>query len=103
MLAAFLIALLITVALAGTWLAAAVIARHRAQSIADLAALAAAAEVPAGDSAACGQAVALAGAMGGTVRQCVVTRLDVTVMVSVAAAGPTGRQAQASARAGPGG
>ena len=100
-LAAGLVAALTMVAMTGTWVAAAVIARHRAQSVADLAALAAAARLPAGEAAACGQAVALAGLMDATVRQCLVTRLDVTVAVSITAAGPARRQAQARARAGP--
>lgn len=100
-LAAILIAALTTIVLAGIWLASAVIARHRAQAAADLAALVAAAQVPAGDLQACGRASALANAMGAGLRQCVLTRLDVTVVVSVAVGGRLGREATASARAGP--
>lgn len=100
-LAAFCIAALIVIVVAGMWLASAVIARHRAQSAADLAALVAAARVPAGEGVACGQADALARAMGATMRQCTLNRLDVIVVVTVAAGGRMGGQAWASARAGP--
>lgn len=101
MLAAILVSALTVAVLAGTWVAAAVVARHRAQSVADLAALAAAAGLPAGEAAACGQAVALAGVMNATVRQCLVTRLDVSVAVALTVPGPARHQAQAWARAGP--
>jgi len=75
--------------------ASAVIARHRAQAAADLAALAAAARLPAGDDAACGQAAEIARAMRVNVAECVIEDLDVVVTV---AAG----KARAAARAGPG-
>jgi len=100
-LAAVFIAAMASVCVAGIWLGAAVIAVHRAQSAADLAALAAAARVPAGTGAACAQAEALAHAMGATLLGCTVTRLDATVVVSVPVGGRIGRQARASARAGP--
>ncbi len=101
MLAAIAVLAVLTVVAAGTWLAAAVIARHRAQSAADLAAVAAAVRLPAGDSAACALADTVVRSMGGTVRQCSITRLDVIVVVSVRAGGRLGREALAAARAGP--
>lgn len=100
-LAAVLIAVLTTIVVAGIWLASAVIARHRAQAAADLAALVGAARMPAGEARACSEAEALARLMGAAMRQCAVSRLDVTVVVSVAAGGPMGTEATASARAGP--
>jgi secretion/DNA translocation related TadE-like protein len=88
---------------AGLYVGAAVIARHRAQAAADLAALAAAGRLAAGRDAACAQAAAIAGAMDTALRDCAVARLDVTVTVDAAVglgawtAGP----ARATARAGP--
>ena len=103
MLAALMVAVLITVTLAGVRIGSAVVARHRAQSAADLAALAAAARVPAGSAAACREARAMADAVRATVQQCDVWQLDVTVSVTVAVGGWTGAHATAWARAGPGG
>ena len=100
-LAAVFIAILALVSVAGIWLGSAVIARHRAQSAADLAALAAAARIPTGTAMACVQATALARAMAVTVLGCTAEQLDVTVVVSVPVGGMFGRDAQASARAGP--
>lgn len=100
-LAATFITILALVSISGIWLGSAVIARHRAQSAADLAALAAAARVPTGTAAACGQAAALARAMAATVLGCTAEQLDVTVVVSVPVGGVFGRDARASARAGP--
>ena len=94
-------AVLIAVTIGGAKIASAVVARHRAQSTADFAALAAAARVPAGSAAACGEARALAEAMRATVQMCTVEQLDVTVTVAVAVGGWTGAQASARARAGP--
>jgi secretion/DNA translocation related TadE-like protein len=80
-----------------------VIARHRAQAAADLAALAAAVYVADGSDAACAHAASLAHAMGTTVTQCAVEHLDVIVTVDAAVAlgrfgtGP----ARATSRAGP--
>ena len=98
-LAAFLIAGLLVLALAGVGLGGAVVARHRTQSAADLAALSAALRLPAGAAAACREAGAVAAAMKATLHACRVERLDVTVTVSTG--GGIGRRAQASARAGP--
>ncbi|MEN4447334.1 Rv3654c family TadE-like protein [Mycobacterium sp. SMC-18] len=83
---------------------AAVIGRHRAQSAADLAALAAAGALVAGPSQSCGRAVAVAEAMGSRVGNCAVQRLDVVVDVEVPVR--FGRwhlgDAHGRARAGPG-
>jgi secretion/DNA translocation related TadE-like protein len=100
-LAAFMAAVLITVALGGLKIGSAVVARHRAQSAADLAALAAAAKVPDGPAAACREAATVAGAMRASVRECAVDQLDVNVVVTVVVGGWTGAQAGAAARAGP--
>lgn len=101
MLAAFMVAALVAIAVGGSWLGAAVIARHRAQAAADLAALVAAQRIPSGSGAACLGADALAAAMGAVLVQCRIDRLDVVIAVEVASAGPIGGPALASARAGP--
>lgn len=100
-LAAFLVAVLVTVSIGGIWFGAAVLARHRAQSAADLAALAAAARIAAGSVVACGQAEALARAMRARLLSCDVTELDVTVTVAVDTGLRTAGPARAAARAGP--
>jgi secretion/DNA translocation related TadE-like protein len=97
-----MIAVLITISLGGVKVGSAVVARHRAQSVADLTALAAARRVPAGSVAACREAVALAGVTRATVQACTVDDLDVTVVISVAVGGWSDAVATASARAGPG-
>ncbi|NLE80249.1 MAG: flp pilus-assembly TadE/G-like family protein [Rhodococcus sp.] len=81
----------------------AVSARHRAQSAADLAALAAAGSVEEGIDAACDAAVTLAARMHTTVDSCEVDGWDVIVTVSVPVAlSEWGvRDATAAARAGP--
>ena len=89
-----MMAVLLAVTVGGFYIGSAVIARHRAQAAADLAALAAAARVPAGTGAACGHAALIAHTMGVGVADCVVHELDVVVTVT---AGP----ARAAARAGP--
>lgn len=82
---------------------AAVIARHRAQAAADLAALGAAGRLATGAEPACAQASVIAQEMGTRVAECVVDDLDVIVTVEAAVAagawdiGP----ARARARAGP--
>ncbi|MDP3711680.1 MAG: pilus assembly protein TadG-related protein [Mycobacteriales bacterium] len=91
-----------TVVLAG--LGAAAVARHRAASAADLAALAAADRVLDGETAACAAARRAGDAVGARVRAC---RLDgdrVTVVVEVRPAGALAGlgSAAATARAGPG-
>lgn len=82
---------------------AAVVARHRAQSAADLAALAGAADLGAGADAACAQAAVLATAMETVLVACTVEGLDVVLTVQASAAlrffgAPSAR---AVARAGP--
>ncbi len=100
-LAAVLIVVLTTVMLGGVRLGSAVVARHRAQSVADLAALAAAAQLPVGADAACRTARTLASAMRTTVRGCDIAQLDVVVTINATVGGWVGAQAQAAARAGP--
>lgn len=81
-------------------LGAAVIARHRAASAADLAALAAASAAVRGSGAPCAAAVEIAAAGAGRVDSCEVSGWEVRVVVS-AAAGVLGQRATARARAGP--
>lgn len=98
-----MMAVLLALTVAGVYVGSAVIARHRAQAAADLAALAAAGHLVDGSSAACARAASLARAMHTTVTQCAVQDLDVIVTVDVSVAmgrfgvGP----ARATARAGP--
>jgi len=94
-----MVAVLLTVTGGSAYLGAAVIARHRAQTAADLAALAAAARVPAGAEAACAQAAAVARAMRIGVAGCTLEDLDVVVTIE-AGVGRWGA-ARAAARAGP--
>jgi secretion/DNA translocation related TadE-like protein len=84
---------------AGAYLGSVVVARHRAQAAADLAALAAAARLASGVAAACGRATAVAREMRVDDAECAVDGLDVivTVRVAVGFAGV----ARAAARAGP--
>ena len=89
-----MMAVLMAVTVGGFYVGSAVISRHRAQAAADLAALAAAARLPAGGDSACGQAAAIAKAMGVSVADCTVDELDVVVAV-------TAGRARAAARAGP--
>ena len=86
--------------------AAVVIARHRSQAAADLAALAAAGAVPGGRAAACARAGEIVSAMRASLVRCNIDDLDAVVTVNVpvalrvpwlGSAGP----AQSSARAGP--
>lgn len=89
-----MMAVLLAFTVGGFHLGSAVIARHRAQAAADLAALAAAARLPDGVEAACGEASVIAAAMGAAVADCKVDDLDVVVTVSAG-------KARAAARAGP--
>ncbi len=97
-----MIAALVMVALGGAWLGSAVVARHRAQAAADLAALAAAVRLPAGAVAACREARVVADAMRATVSGCDVERLDVVVTVTIRVGGWIDAESGAVARAGPG-
>jgi secretion/DNA translocation related TadE-like protein len=94
-----MVAVLLWVTGAGAYLGAVVVARHRAQAAADLAALAAAARLPSGTAAACARATAVAREMRVDHARCEVDGLDVvvTVQVAVVVAGA----ARAAARAGP--
>jgi secretion/DNA translocation related TadE-like protein len=100
-LAAVMIVVLVAVAMIGVRVGSAVVARHRAQGAADLAALAAAARLPSGPAAACAGALEIARAVGAELADCTVAELDVVIAVVVAAGGPIGGRAHASARAGP--
>ena len=83
----------LAITVGGFQIGSAVIARHRAQAAADLAALAAAARVPAGSDAACGQATTIANAMKVVVADCTVEHLDAVVIINAG-------RARAGARAG---
>lgn len=98
-----MIAALVMITAGGAHLGAAVIARHRAQAAADLAALAGAAYLPAGDHSACARASVLARSMGTTAVSCTVDGLDVVVTVeaSIAVGRTRVGPARAVARAGP--
>jgi secretion/DNA translocation related TadE-like protein len=104
LLAVTMVALILAVCGGAVVVGMAVIARHRAQSAADLAALAAAGRLAAGQETACGWAASLAHAMRASVSGCVVQDLDVIVTVDVPV--PLTRwgndTARAAARAGPG-
>ena len=94
---------LLAITAGGVYVGSAVIARHRAQAAADLAALAAAQHLADGTGAACSQASAVARAMRTAVTECAVEDLDVVVAIDAAVSlgrigvGP----ARATARAGP--
>lgn len=94
-----MVAVLLCVTAAGAYLGSAVVARHRAQAAADLAALAAAARLPSGAEAACARASAVARGMRIGDVGCRADDLDVVVTVRVAAL--FGGVAEAAARAGP--
>lgn len=96
-----MVVVLLAVTGGSAYLGAAVAARHRAQAAADLAALAAAARVPAGFQAACAQANAVARAMRAITTGCVVDELDVVVTIEVGLAVGRWGKALAAARAGP--
>jgi len=96
-----MIVVLLAAAVIGVRVGSAVVARHRAQSAADLAALAAAARLPSGPAAACQGALEVSRAMGAELADCTVADLDVVIAVVVAAGGPVGGRAHAFARAGP--
>lgn len=103
MVAVAMMAVLLAIAVACVYLGSAVVARHRAQAAADLAALAAAGGLVHGAKTACAHAAAVAEAMGSSVADCTVSGLDVVVAVEVSAV--LGRfgvgTARAVARAGP--
>jgi len=88
---------------AGIALGAAVLARHRAENAADLAAVAGATALVSGSGAPCAAAAALVHANGGQLVSCSVLIDDVVVSVRVAPVGLPARwgSAEARARAGP--
>ena len=98
-----MIAVLLAITIGCIHVGSAVTARHRAQSAADLAALAAAARLADGEAAACSHAQAVADAMRTDVARCARDELDVVVAVEVSVT--LGRlgvgRAQGVARAGP--
>jgi secretion/DNA translocation related TadE-like protein len=96
-----MVGVLLAVTGGGAYLGAAVVARHRAQAAADLAALAAASRLPAGPAAACARATAVARAMRADGAGCAVHDLDVIVTVELAFAGGRWGTVRAVARAGP--
>jgi len=100
-----MMAVLFAITMGAVCVGSAVIARHRAQASADLAALAAATRLAGGAEQACTQASVLAQAMRTAVTQCTVDELD--VVVTVVAPVSFGRigvgSARAAARAGPAG
>jgi secretion/DNA translocation related TadE-like protein len=85
------------------WFVATVGARHRAQSAADLAALAAASTAVAGERRACDAARWVTDGMGVALRSCRLSGWDALVEVSAKSAGVPGEfsPAVARARAGP--
>lgn len=95
-----MVAVLLTVTGGGAYLGSVVVARHRAQAAADLAALAAVADLAAGPETACAQAKAVARQMRVQTTGCSVEDLDVVVTTEVRLAGGRGN-ARAAARAGP--
>ncbi|WP_244897638.1 Rv3654c family TadE-like protein [Mycobacterium alsense] len=99
MVAAVMVVVLLWVTGAGAYVGSAVVARHRAQAAADLAALAAAARLPSGAAAACARARAVAHEMRVDDVGCGVEGLDVVVSTRVAVA--FAGAARAAARAGP--
>lgn len=103
MLGAYAVVLLVSVTAGLAGVGSAVAARHRAQSAADLAALAGAGELAAGPQRACARSARLAAAMGTTLIDCTAEDLDVTVVVQAepALAGWLLGPARAAARAGP--
>lgn len=97
------LAVLIAVTAGLAHVGSAVVARHRAQAAADLAALAAATSIATGAESACGQAILVARAMDTSLTDCAVDGLEVVVHVD-AVLGLGGWRfgpAHAAARAGP--
>lgn len=96
-----MVGVLLSVTGGGAYLGSAVVARHRAQAAADLAALSAATRLAAGPETACAQAKAVAGAMRVSTSSCAVDDLDVVVTTEVRLAVGGWGSAGAAARAGP--
>jgi secretion/DNA translocation related TadE-like protein len=96
-----MVAVLLSITVGCVYLGSAVIARHRAQAAADLAALAAAARLAAGPATACAQAKVVAREMRTSTTGCAVDDLDVVVTVEVRLGVGGWGSARAAARAGP--
>jgi secretion/DNA translocation related TadE-like protein len=96
-----MVAVLLSITGGSAYLGSAVVARHRAQAAADLAALAAAARLAAGPETACAQATAVAHRMRASSTDCAVDDLDVVVTIEVRLAVGGWGSARAAARAGP--
>lgn len=94
-----MIAVLLTATGAGAYVGSAVVARHRAQAVADLAALAAAARLTSGTQSACASAAVVGRRMRVDDIRCAVDGLDVIITARVPVA--FGGTAGAAARAGP--
>nr|WP_255361824.1 Rv3654c family TadE-like protein [Mycobacterium sp. 1274761.0] len=94
LIAVAIMAVLVSITAGGIYVGSAVVARHRAQGAADLAALAAAARLPEGAAAACAHASSTAHATEVVLADCRIDELDVVVTV-------TAGRASAAARAGP--
>jgi secretion/DNA translocation related TadE-like protein len=98
-----MMAVMLAVTVGAVQIGSAVIARHRAQAAADMAALAAAGSLTAGAGSACGKAEIVATTMRTALTSCRIDALDVVVAVEAQVAwgrwgiGP----ARATARAGP--
>lgn len=93
----------LSVAIAFATAGGAMVARHRAESAADLAAIAGAIVARQGPDVACGRASLISSANGATLVACELDGLDVTVHVEVAPAGAAALAgvARGAARAGP--
>jgi secretion/DNA translocation related TadE-like protein len=93
---------LVAAGLAGAAIGTARVGRHQAQAVADLGALAGAAEAVFGEGPACARAGRFVLANGGRLRSCTVDGLEIVVRVEVPVR-PLGRlrHAEAAARAGP--
>lgn len=99
---AMAVAALAGVAVLGCWLGAAVVARHRAESAADLAALAAASHAAEGPAQACERARWIADRMAVSLLTCRWQRLDAFIEVQAPSLGFAGLPGpSARARAGP--
>ncbi|MGH3823426.1 MAG: Rv3654c family TadE-like protein [Pseudonocardiaceae bacterium] len=101
--AAGAIAVLVTMAVFGLYLGEAMVARHHAESAADLAALAGAAQALPGEADACTQARRITDRMRVRLTSCQLRNWNVLVDVAAQPAGWLGRlgTATAQARAGP--
>jgi secretion/DNA translocation related TadE-like protein len=101
--AASVMGVLLAMTVGAIYVGSAVVARHRAQAAADMAALAGAAALPGGSEVACQRASVVGRAMGGTVTACSTDELDLVVIVDVQLGLPARGlgSAGAVARAGP--